>query len=550
MRFLLVVLLLTACVPPIRRPESSQLVVTGTLFAGGFAQRAQPLADATVTLRDANSGASLASSTSSAAGGYRLAATVTANSRVALVVEKSGFAPTVKALSAGPYVELSQSLTLQPLTALECVDTKCSAPRVDVEWLQPPMSAGGEVASFELELENPVQVNFESSVLALAYVKLSGGNTGSLALRIPPTAWARLVDAAPGNGTLEVTTVTFDATTAKWNVGAGAQLYSESGVELPESALPALQRQEYAGGAVARLPILENGFVAVTGAPLSLGCITGVLLADDKPAQGGVLASNVSEPTSADTTGSFCIATALGDETQLVRTQYAGVPYAVLALPSPTQAGSCGCTCRNIGSVTINSDSLRTPKLCKFSGRVIDTQGMPVANAEVVAIDDSVLGNNVTAFCGESGTRCSFAAPSKEDGTFTLNIPLLNSALVAARVDITTAAGDSQRTGGTRFTECPTEVVTVKLQRGVDRLDVAAMVAGNVLTWSPPRAAARITATNELGEEKWVVAPPEGVTSPYTVTMPLVSGDTLLVELDGVGRDGVQYVGVGSVTRP
>ncbi|MGV3622823.1 MAG: hypothetical protein ACO1OB_18540, partial [Archangium sp.] len=193
----IVVLCFLACAPPLRRPESSQLVITGTLFAGGFAQRAQPLADATVTLRDANSGASLASSTSSAAGGYRLAATVTANSRVALVVEKAGFAPTVKAIVASPYVELSQSLTLQPLTPLECVDTQCSAPRVDVEWIDPPMNAAGEVGSFEVDLENPVQMRFEASVIALTYVKTRGGTTGSLAVRIPSSAWSRIVDAAP-----------------------------------------------------------------------------------------------------------------------------------------------------------------------------------------------------------------------------------------------------------------------------------------------------------------------------------------------------------------
>lgn len=550
MRLLLLMSMITACVPPIRRPESSQLVVTGTVFAGGFSQRAQPLSDATVALRDANSGATLASGTSSAAGGYRLAATVTTNSRVVLAVDKQGFAPTVKALVAAPYVELAQSLTLQPLSTLECIDSRCSAPRVDVEWLQPPMNAGAEVATFELELENPLQVNFEGAPIALAYVKPSGGTTGSLALRIPAAAWSRIVDAAPGTGAIEVATATFDPLGAKWQVGPAALLYTESGVELPESALSALQRQEHAGGAVARLPVSDGRFIAVTGAPRPRGCITGVLLADDKPAQGGVLASTVSEPTGVDATGGFCIPTELGSDAQLVRTQYAGVPYAVLALPSPTQAGSCGGTCRDIGSVTIKSDSLRTPRLCRFNGRVIDTLGAAVPNAEVVAIDDSVLGNNVTAFCGDSGTRCAFAAPSKEDGTFTLNVPLLNSALVAARADLTTAAGDSQRTGGLRFTECPTEVVTVKLQRGVDRLDVTATLAGNVLTWTPPRAAARITATNDLGEEKWNDAPPEGLTPPYTVTTPLAAGDTLLVELDGVGRDGVQYVGVGSVTRP
>ncbi|MGV3619227.1 MAG: hypothetical protein ACO1OB_00340, partial [Archangium sp.] len=351
------------------------------------------------------------------------------------------------------------------------------------------------------------------------------------------------------SGLIEVTTVTFNAATAKWDVGPAASLYSESGVELPESALSALQRQEYAGGAVAHVPVIESGFIGITGAAPRLGCITGTLLADDTPAQGGVLTSSVSEPTGTEASGAFCIPTPVGGGTELVRTQYAGVPYAVLALPAPTEAATCGGACRNIGSITIRSDSLRTPKLCRFTGKVIDTQGMAVPNAEVVAIDDSVLGNNVTAFCGESGTRCAFAAPSKEDGTFTLNIPLLNSAFVGARVDITTATGDSQKTGGIRITDCPSEPVTVRLQRGVDRLDVTATLAGNVVSWNPPRAAARISATNELGDELWAIAPPEGITSPHTLTMPLNTGDTVLVEFDGIGRDGVQYVGVGSVTR-
>lgn len=549
-RAVIVVSLLLACVPPLRRPESSQVVITGTLFSGGFAQRGEPVRDATVTLRDASSGASLASSTSSAAGGYRLAATVPANTRVALVAEKQGFAPTVKAFSAGPFVELAQSLTLQPLTAFECVDTTCSASRVELEWLEPPATAAGDVATFELELESPLQLDAASAALALAWVNLTGATGGSLELRLPATAWSRLVDATPGNGTLEVGTATFDPATATWTAGAAAPLFTESGVAIPESALAALRRQEYAGGAVARFPVIGSGFIAVTGAAPELGCLTGLMLADDKPAEGGVLASNVSEPVSADASGAFCVATGLDGDTQALRTQYAGLPYAVLAMPTPTTKGSCGGTCRDIGSVTIKSDSLRTPKLCRFTGRVIDTQGTPVANAEVVAIDDSVLGNNVTAFCGESGTRCAFAAPSKEDGTFTLNVPLLNTALVAARVDLATEAGDSQRTGGLRITECPTEAVTVKLQRGVDRLDVQVMVAGDALTWTPPRAAARITATDELGEEKWSLAPAEGVTSPHALTLPLASGDTVLVELDGVGRDGVRYVGVGSATRP
>ncbi len=545
---LLVCLAFTACTPTLRRPESSQVIITGTLFVGGFAQRGEPVSGATVTLR--NDSSELARGESSSAGGYRLAASLTERSTLTLVVEKAGFAPFIKSLRAGPYTELAQSASLQPLTTFDCVDTACAAARVDVEWLEPPGAAGGEAASFELELENPLQASTAlGAPLALAYVNLQGGAEGALELRVPATAWSRLADAQSGNGTLEVLAATYDAKRATWAALAPAPLFSESGVALPESALPSLQRQEYAGGAVARFPSQTSGFIAVLGALPSTGCLTGVALAEDKPAQGVVLTSTGAEPVASDAAGAFCISVPTGADSHAVRTQYAGVPYALLALPQPTTPGACGGTCRDIGTVTISAEALRTPKLCKFDGRVIDTQGQPVANAEVVAIDDSVLGNNVTAFCGEAGTRCALAAPSKADGTFTLNIPLLTSGLVAARVDTMTASGDSQRSGGARFTDCPTEALTLRLQRGVDRVDVTAAFIGDVVTWNPPRAAARITVFDELGAEKWSLAPAEGATPPVTVTTALTTGDSVLVELDGVGRDGVVYFGSGSATR-
>lgn len=549
MRFLVLLSTLAlACTPPLRKPESSQLVVTGTLFTGGFAARGQPIADATVTLRRASTGEALATSTTSSAGGYRVAATVPAKARVAVGVEKAGFVPTVQALSGGPYVELSQSLTLHPVTTLECIDTSCGATRVDVEWLAPPSSATAEAATFDVDLESPVRVDSPTSPLALAWVRLSGGTEGALALRIAPSQWKRLVDAVPGNGTLEVATATFDAEALTWTPGAPAPVFTESGVAVPEAALPALTRQEYAGGAVARLPVITSGFIAVTGDAPALGCLTGVARIDEKAAEGVALLASV-EPQSTDAAGSFCVAAPLGTERSFVRTQYAGLPYAVLSLPPPTVAGTCGGACVDIGTVTLTSDSLRTPKLCRFNGRVIDPLGMPVANAEVVAFDDSVLGNAVTSFCGELGTRCALAAPSREDGTFTLNLPLLNSVVLTARADVVTATGDAQRSGGLRLDACPTQEVTLRLQRGVERLDVSAALAGDALTWSPPRAAARLTVTDAQGTETWSSAPPEGLTPPFTLPMTLLAGESVLVELDGVGRDGVLYVGAGSVTR-
>ena len=43
--------LLVACAPSLRKPESPQLVVTGTVTAAGFERRGSPIEGATLVLR-------------------------------------------------------------------------------------------------------------------------------------------------------------------------------------------------------------------------------------------------------------------------------------------------------------------------------------------------------------------------------------------------------------------------------------------------------------------------------------------------------------------
>ncbi len=141
-------LALTACPPTIRRPESAQLVLTGTVYAGGFSRRGEPLPDVALSLRRADTGEELVANTTSSAGGYRLAVTVTAGTRVVLVARLASFAPFAKAFVVGSFTEVTQSFSLEPMTGLECVDTVCSAPALDLEWLAPPQGALGTAAGF------------------------------------------------------------------------------------------------------------------------------------------------------------------------------------------------------------------------------------------------------------------------------------------------------------------------------------------------------------------------------------------------------------------
>ncbi len=568
MRCLAVALLLTltACPPSLRKPESAQLVLTGTVYAGGFSRRGEALPDASLTLRRADTGEELASNTTSAAGGYRLAVTVTEGTRVVLVTEAAQFAPHAKAFIVGPFTELTTSFSLEPLDTLECVDTNCSAPAIDLQWTGPPQGAAGTLASFELELENPVQVDVDAErplVLAMAFVKLSGGTSGTLALRVPLSRWSGLSDATPGTGFLEVAAATFDPRQGKWTRLSPVPLHSESGLPIPESALPLIQRAEYAGGAVAQFPFATDRFVAVLGLRAPEGCVTGTLVAEGKPARGASIALPGTEPVSTDAAGTFCTSAALGEALLKGAGQYAGLPYALGALPRPSTAARCGGDCKQVGELTVLADALQLAELCRFSGKVIDLQGNPVPNAEVVGFDDSVAGNSVSAFCGKNGTRCSLAAPSGADGAFTLNVPLLSSVFFGARVSASTASGDTQRRGGQRFVTCPNEPLTLKLQRGEDRVEVTATYLGSSITWLPPRAASRLTVLDGAGLSKWEITSPGGFTPPLSfgvlpsgateLVAPVGSaaaGDTVIIELGGMGRDGVAYSGVGTATRP
>ena len=541
-------------------------MLTGSVYAGGFSRRGEPLTNAKFTLRNAETGAELSTRTSSSAGGYRMALTVAPGLRVVLITEADGFAPFAKAFVVGPFTELTTSFSLAPLTALDCVDTSCSAPAVDVEWAAPPPGAGGTAAGFEVELESPVQVDVDGerpNVLSLAFVRLSGGSSGTLALRVPLTRWSGLRDATPGTGFLEVTAATFDPAQGKWTRLMPVPLFSEAGLPIPESALPSLQRAEYAGGAVAQFPFASERFIAVLGPRAPEGCVSGTLTAEGKAAQGATVALPETEPVAADSRGAFCTSAATGEELLQAGGQYAGLPYALGALPRPTTAGTCGGDCRQVGTISVRPEALQLTALCRFSGRVIDSLGNPVMSAEVVGFDDSVAGNSVTAFCGKTGTRCSLAAPSAADGTFSLNVPLLSSVYVGARVSRSTASGDVQRWGSQRFSSCPSEPLTLKLQRGADRVEVSATFTGSSITWLPPRAAARITVLDGNGLPKWGLVAPGGMIPPLSfgvmpvgatqtvapVGLPL-SGDSVVVELDGMGRDGVVYLGVGTGVRP
>jgi hypothetical protein len=559
-------LLLAACPPSLRRPESPQVVLTGTVYAGGFERRGEPLTTAKLKVLRAETGEELAGNPASSAGGYRFSFTVTPGTRVVLVAEAEGFAPFSKAFVVGPYTELTSAFTLEPLSPLECLDTGCLAPHADVAWLEPPPGAAGAVTHVEPDWGSPVQVDVDETrpvLLALGYAQLSEVQ-GTLSLRVPPRQWPGLVDARPGTGVVEVPVALFDPARGRWSTRAPVVLRSEGGLPIPEEHLAQLRSGLSESGARVELPATSGQFFAVLGPRAEEGCLRGSFLVEGTPAQGVSVTFADLEPVSSGASGEFCVSAPSIGSARATPLQYAGLPYRLPSISRPTSVATCGGACTSVGALELRAAVLETAATCKLKGRVVDVQGVPVAGAEVVGFDESVTGNTLTSFCGATGTRCALVAPSGADGSFSLGVPQRGPLLLTARFTGPLGGAEVQLRGGGRFEACADAPVELKLDRGERRLDVGATFQGEVLAWMPPLPASRVTVLDgTTGLPKWEVtsalglSPPltygQAVSSPAQVTGPTggaASGDQLVIDLAGVGADGLVYLGSGSAMRP
>lgn len=574
MRALLVVIIATtaACSSDIRRPASAQLSLTGTIYASGLERRGDVIGGATVTLLDVATGQPLATNATSEAGGYRLTTAVTASQRVVLVVQATGFAPAVRAFTVSPYTEVAASLSLQPLRALDCSEQTCAAPGEDVWWEAPPPTASGQAQASAFDAVSLEVGDDAPGVLALAWVTLDAGvdedggvpeSPGEVALRVPLAQWPRLLDATPDSGVLEAPLARLDVRTGRWERLAPGPVTSEAGLPLPESALEAVRRVEHAAGVVVHAPFVAEGYLAVLGQRAAPGCIEGTLEADGEPAEGAVV--SVAGRSGANAPGgAFCVEAATGEAPVQASVDYAGLSYRLPPMARPVGAGRCASgTCVAAGVVAFTADALVSPAVCQVKGTVVDGQGAPVPQAEVVGFDDSVVGATVGTLCGRLRTRCTLAAASGDDGAFALALPFASRLQLAAGASPESEAGQARLWGATEVAECPSAPVTLRLARGLRPLTVEASFTGDVISWEPPRAASMLLVTDAEGLTKWEIQSPVGFTPPVTIgqlpagaeevtalTGAPVSEDVALVELLGTGRDGVQYEGVGSATRP
>ena len=558
-RLLLLLITFAACAPGIRRPDSDQVVFTGTLTAGGFDQRGDRLTSATVRLVDATTGDELARNVTSSAGGYRLTLDLAAPRRVVFTASAEGFAPIAQAMTIGPSSEVTLSAALSPATPFECGDQACEAPFVDLRWVTPPMNAAGQAAVFHDELPVRVEVDERHSPLAvLGWVSVTGDHAGRFRLRVPRAAWPTLEDATPGTGRFEVRVARFDVTTARWSLLTPVPLVTEAGLALNEDA--ALGSADFTAGVVADIPAVTDGFYAVLGrADASLGCITSSLVAEGTPAVGASFAFPGFEPVVASgEAATFCAVGPVATTPAQVTGQYAGLLYSYGSVTSPSSAGACGGTCQRVPPIELVATAVQTPALCDFTGTLVDADGAPVANAAVVAMDETVPGNAVVAFCGELGTRCRFTAATGPDGSFRLVVPLATRVVLGARTSTGGFRGASDS-----FRSCPNMPMTMPLSYGERPLELDVAWNGATLTWTPALPAARVTVVDTAGDVTWEVVSARGLVQPVTfgvvpagatqTVAPRAApapGDTAGVQVSGTDRAGITFSGIGAAGVP
>ena len=582
---LLCVLALTAC-PTVRRPSTADFNASGTVYAGGLERTGDPLEGVRVTLWVAGAPAPSAQTHSTAEGTWGLTLGSPAADRVVLAFEKEGWAPAYQALQMGPWAEVSLPLALEPLEPLDCSSGDCTGESDDVAVESPPAGATGVARALDPALDGAGLPGLEGlRAVAAAFVQLDGGDFDPdaggmpgdggaepppvLRLRVPFRAWGRLDDARAGTGRVEVPLRRFDPVAGAWADAGVATLWTESGLPVPESALGLLRAGTFGGGAVARAELGGTGTYALAFPAASRGCVQGLAEVDGQPAEGVVVSVAGHEATTSGAGGRFCAAApqGAGGAQGATGAQYGAVRYVPADLPLPTEPGSCGGPCRDVGAVRVDASAQALVRTCSIQGTVTDGAGTPLPGAVVVGLDDGVPGNVFNSLCGKLGSRCTLSATSDEQGAFALKLPLQSGALLRARALVEQPGQpDGVRAGAVRVEDCAQAAVALPLWSGHDALAVTVALAGQTLTWDPPRPAWQVRAVQADGGVAWALESAGGMAPPLTwgsvpagatQTAPAVgapdaprSGDEVEVQLQGVDGRGVRYTGGGATLVP
>jgi hypothetical protein len=528
-------------------------VLSGSVTWGGFERRADPLGGASVLLFVTPTPVKATSTTD---GAWRLSAPVTAATTATLTAWAPGFAPFVSVMRVDTSTELQRSFALEPLPALECVDTACTDALGALRWSDAP--SGVDARGLVLE-PGGLDALSQDTLLVAAAMELDGGTDGALRVRMPPAAWANVVDARPGTSGIEVPAATLRPGERAWQPAAEATLVTEAGLPIVEADLERIRSGVFSAGVSARVSPIERGVVGLFGGPRTSGCVEGTVTIDGAPAAGLTVFAPGALPAATSSAGTFCTSLPISSAPVPANVQYAGVVYAPFELPSPTTAASCGSgQCRAVGALAQQGERVATLAPCQLTVAVTDEAGAPAASAVVIANDDSLTQAAFTSLCGRMGTRCTLTGATDASGRVQLVIPFQGALSVSARLRGMTAS----REGSSTSQRCPTEPLSVRLSRGRELISPTATFNGSTISWSPAAPAVRLV-VERAGAVVWSVSSTKGLTPPLTfgvtpqdattlvpATGTAMTDDVAQLTFDGLQASGLVVNGAASAQRP
>ena len=411
-------------------------------------------------------GADEAVSTATAVdGAYHLEMAPVAGRTAVIQFRAPDAVPMIRTLRLAPGASVLLNVNLRDMAALQCTGDRCVGVDDKLRLFGAPANASAAARAFDPIQESDAapggSLDSSGALLlstAFAVVELKDGTTGEpittipspaeLCIAVPADTRPTLQDVAPGTGQIEMPLYFFNEVGGAWVSEGQAVLKDGEDAVIPETALADV-RAGISPPAVQACGTVNHFSWWNVALPSQTACLSLDLRdASGAPAVGataffaGVTYPGLSDFLTADANGNVCAAVprseAAGEDLDgngiagepartRIRAQFGNKSFDGGEVVDDVQPGTCPCPAQTI---TLSSANELGGRLCTLTGRVLDTSGTPVPNAQVVAIDPTVTTETLIALCGQG--QCTFSAITGGDGSFSLVSPVVDQLQVFA----------------------------------------------------------------------------------------------------------------------
>ncbi len=605
-------LLLTACGgddakpsgsegPGVEDPKGISLTVRGRVQADG-----SPAEEVTVrAVSDRNGDGKISrdeeiTASTDEEGRYSLVVSASKSRSTVVSFRSSGYATVFHTVRARSTSTVELDVALLDVDPLECNGGRCRSSNGSLEITGLDASLSGAGRAFNPVTERdafPGDFSDDQGNLLISgsfsFVELEDEEGSlvheleapvTLTMRVPRDTWPIIVDLEPGNDRIEVPMYAFSEVSGEWTREGDGYLALADGTVLTEDVLPQLRDGSFEGVVNALAEVNHFSYWNVDWPVESHGCVSASLrTAAGLPATGasvridGITYTGNSDEV-ANEEGGFCAAVMRSEDEDEdidndgskgtthrvnVLVKHDGKLYALGDHEVPSAPGTCGGGCLDLGDVDLTDDKEVVPTICEVEGIVVDTRGVPVADASVVASDALLDYETFEEMCGAGD--CDFFVSSDADGRFTFRTPMLAKLDVTAMTTVSDGPLTQLRLGKVAKDLCPTSAVTVELNDGYDMLEIDVTVSGNSIRWTEDEPVNHIFVYSADGLPKWVIGAesatlrspatfatlPSGFDQYFPVSgspEPLAAGDVIYVQSDRISEDGILLLAFGQVT--